>query len=115
MSRLLVRLKRINEAESELRTTVRMNIADWRAYSFLAELMMMRSSMAEAVPFLRQALRLRPEEPMILNNLGYALLELNEKLDEAFDLIQRAVKGKSEQSGVERQLGLGLFQIGEVA
>jgi tetratricopeptide (TPR) repeat protein len=114
LSSLLIQQKRINEAESELRTIVRMNIADWRAYARLGDILMMRKSLAEAVPYYRQALRLRPEEPVILNNLGYTLLEMNEKLDEAFDLIQRAVKGSSSNGAFRDSLGWAYFKLGKL-
>src|SRR5262249_53318547 len=47
---------------------------------------------AESEAEYRAALRLSPNNALVLNNLGYDLLERNEKLTEALQLIQRAVE-----------------------
>ncbi len=44
----------------------------------------------------RQALVLNPEQPLVLNNLGYSLVEQRRNLDEALGMIERAVQGQPE-------------------
>jgi Tfp pilus assembly protein PilF len=39
----------------------------------------------------RKALELNPEQPQVLNYLGYSLVEQRRNLDEALDMIERAV------------------------
>lgn len=111
LSRVLMQQKRTDAAESELRTAVRMNIADCMTYVMLGDIMMLRKNMTESVAFYRQALRLRPEDPMIMNNLGYALVELNEHLDEALELLQNAVKRSPHDAAIRDSLGWAYFKL----
>ena len=37
---------------------------------------------------------MRPDQPLVLNYLGYSLVEMNLKIDEARDMIERAVAGR---------------------
>jgi tetratricopeptide (TPR) repeat protein len=114
LSSLLMMQEKFNEAESELRRIVGMNIADWKAFFMLANILLQRKNLSEAVIYYRQALRLRPEEPMILNNLGNTLLVLNEKLDEAFNLIERAVKASPYNAMFRDSLGWAYFKLGKL-
>ena len=42
----------------------------------------------------RAALVLNPDQPQVLNYLGYSLVEKQMKLDEALDMIERAVSAR---------------------
>jgi Flp pilus assembly protein TadD len=48
-----------------------------------------------------------------LNNLGYFLLERNEKINEAFELIQRAVKIDPTNPSYLDSLGWAYFKLGK--
>ena len=61
--------------------------------------------------FLR-ALELRPEQPQVLNYLGYSYLEMQENLDEALDLIQRAVEQERDSGYIVDSLGWALYRLG---
>lgn len=64
---------------------------------------------------LRQILRQTPDNPIALNNLGYFLLERNEKITEAFELIQRAVKIDPTNPSFLDSLGWAYYKLGKYA
>lgn len=59
---------------------------------------------------LREILKQSPENPVALNNLGYFLVERNQKLDEATMLIQKAVKIEPTNSSFIDSLGWAYFK-----
>ncbi|MBA2737176.1 MAG: tetratricopeptide repeat protein [Pyrinomonadaceae bacterium] len=58
----------------------------------LATAQQMSGDYAAAEETLRQILRQTPDNPIALNNLGYFLIERDKNINEAFELIQKAVK-----------------------
>jgi len=61
----------------------------------------------------RLALELNPNQPQVLNYLGYSLLEHNIKLDEALKMIQRAVLAQPNDGYITDSLGWALFRLGK--
>jgi tetratricopeptide (TPR) repeat protein len=61
----------------------------------------------------RKALSLNPTQPQVLNYLGYSLIEKNTKLDEALDMIERAVKESPDSGYIVDSLGWGYYKLGE--
>ena len=66
----------------------------------------------EAEADFRAALELRPEQPQVLNYLGYSLVEMNQNLDEALDMIERAVEGQPNSGYITDSLGWVLYRLG---
>ncbi len=66
----------------------------------------------EAEADFRKALELNPDQPQVLNYLGYSLVEKQIKLDEALDMIQRAVAGRPDSGYIVDSLGWVLFRLG---
>ncbi|MDE0345797.1 MAG: tetratricopeptide repeat protein, partial [Boseongicola sp.] len=60
----------------------------------------------------RKALELKPDQPTVLNYLGYSLLELQTNLDEALALIERAVEQRPDAGHIIDSLGWGLYRLG---
>lgn len=60
----------------------------------------------------RRALELNPDQPQVLNYLGYSLVERREKLDEALDMIERAVVARPDSGYIVDSLGWVLFRLG---
>lgn len=60
----------------------------------------------------RQALVLNPEQPEVLNNLGYSLVEQRRNLDEALAMIERAVAGRPDSGYIVDSLGWVLYRLG---
>ncbi|WP_170762191.1 tetratricopeptide repeat protein [Ruegeria lacuscaerulensis] len=60
----------------------------------------------------RRALELNPDQPQVLNYLGYSLVERREKLDEALNMIERAVAARPDSGYIVDSLGWVLFRLG---
>ena len=72
-----------------------------------------RSNMwPEAEADFRKALELRPEQPQVLNYLGYSFLEMQTNYDEAIDMIERAVALRPDSGYIIDSLGWGLYRLG---
>ncbi len=61
----------------------------------------------------RKALDLNPEHPQVLNYLGYSLVEKQIKLDEALDMIERAVERQPDSGYIVDSLGWVLYRLGK--
>ncbi len=68
----------------------------------------------EARAALREAFRLAPTEPLVLNYLGYAQLDRGEELDESERLIREAVRLEPGNAAIIDSLGWALFRRGRV-
>ncbi|SDX15021.1 Flp pilus assembly protein TadD, contains TPR repeats [Ruegeria halocynthiae] len=60
----------------------------------------------------RRALELNPDQPQVLNYLGYSLVERQEKLDEALNMIERAASARPDSGYIVDSLGWVLFRLG---
>lgn len=85
---------------------------DWGIYYMRAIAYEQIGKWAEAEADLRLALKLRPDQPQILNNLGYSLLERKENLDEALALIEKAVKAQPKTGYIVDSLGWAYYRLG---
>lgn len=61
---------------------------------------------------LRRALELRPDQPQVLNYLGYSMVEKQINLDEALQMIERAVAARPNSGYIVDSLGWVLFRLG---
>ncbi|MEM9140539.1 MAG: tetratricopeptide repeat protein [Pseudomonadota bacterium] len=61
----------------------------------------------------RRALELEPDQPDVLNYLGYSLVELGQKLEEAEKMIEKAVEQRPEDGYIVDSLGWVLYRFGE--
>ncbi|WP_371224605.1 tetratricopeptide repeat protein [Roseovarius sp. 2305UL8-3] len=66
----------------------------------------------EAEADFRRALELNPDQPQVLNYLGYSLVEEQIKLDEALDMIERAVAAQPNSGYIVDSLGWVLYRLG---
>jgi len=66
----------------------------------------------EAEADFRKALELSPDQPQVLNYLGYSYLEMNINLDEALSMIERAVAARPDSGAIVDSLGWGLYRLG---
>jgi tetratricopeptide (TPR) repeat protein len=60
----------------------------------------------------RAALKLNPNQPQVLNYLGYSLVEKRTNLDEALEMIERAVAGRPDSGYIVDSLGWVLYRLG---
>ncbi len=66
----------------------------------------------EAEADFRQALALNPDQPQVLNYLGYSLVEQRRNLDEALEMIERAVAARPQDGYITDSLGWALYRMG---
>ena len=59
----------------------------------------------------RAALELNPEQPQVLNYLGYSLVEQQRNLDEALDMIERAVAASPDSGYIVDSLGWVFYRL----
>ena len=105
---------RYREAEMVLRDSVSQGAADAGTYRMLATLLYAQNDLMEAARMLRQAHRLDPGNPNIMNSLGYILLELDTNLEEARDLIKQAVNAAPANASYRDSLGWAHFKLGNL-
>ncbi|MDZ7904556.1 MAG: tetratricopeptide repeat protein [Cypionkella sp.] len=63
----------------------------------------------------RAALNLSPNQPNVLNYLGYSLVDRGQKLDEALDMIQRAVALRPDSGYIVDSLAWAYFRLNRFA
>lgn len=66
----------------------------------------------EAEAAFLQALELNPDQPYVLNYLGYSWIEKGINLDEALAMIHRAVEQEPQAGFIVDSLGWGYYQLG---
>ena len=60
----------------------------------------------------RRALQIEPDQSTVLNYLGYSLVERQENLEEALEMIERAVAGEPDSGYIIDSLAWALFRLG---
>ncbi|WNO52471.1 tetratricopeptide repeat protein [Stakelama saccharophila] len=66
-----------------------------------------------ALPLLRKAAAMAPDEPIVLNYLGYAQVERGENLAAAVDMLERASDLRPDDPSITDSLGWAYYQRGE--
>ena len=61
----------------------------------------------------RKALAMEPNQPSLLNYFGYSLVEKGIHLEEALELIRRAVRGQPNDGYITDSLGWALYRLGK--
>jgi tetratricopeptide (TPR) repeat protein len=91
------------------------NDAGWELYFIRGASFEQAGDWVRGEADLRTALRLAPEEPTVLNYLGYALLDRGQKLPEATALIATAAKLRPDDGFIADSLGWAYFRTGDFA
>ena len=60
----------------------------------------------------RKALELRPDQPQVMNYLGYSWVDMNMNLEEGLDMIARAVSLKPNDGYIVDSLGWAYYRLG---
>ncbi|MCX7888890.1 MAG: tetratricopeptide repeat protein [Rhodobacteraceae bacterium] len=58
------------------------------------------------------ALKLNPDQPQVLNYLGYSYVERRINLEQALDMIRRAVRAEPDSGAIVDSLGWALYRLG---
>ena len=111
------RLERYEEAVSAYSAAIALvdqpRQRDWFLYFLRGVGYEKLGRMAETEADLRQALALSPDEPNVLNYLGYLYLDQQRNLDEARRLISRAVELRPDDGFIIDSLGWAYFMSGQ--
>ncbi|MEP6703707.1 MAG: tetratricopeptide repeat protein, partial [Acidobacteriota bacterium] len=81
----------------------------------LATAQQMSGDVKAAEATLRELIKETPGNPIALNNLGYFLLERDDRLQEGFDLIQQALKVDPTNPSYLDSLGWAYYRLGKLA
>ncbi len=66
----------------------------------------------KAEPNFKIALELNPEQPQVLNYLGYSWVDMNRNLKEGLDMIKRAVELRPDDGYIVDSLGWAYYRLG---
>jgi tetratricopeptide (TPR) repeat protein len=88
--------------------------ADWPIYYFRGISYEREKKWPQAQADLMQALALYPDQPLVLNYLGYSWVDQGMNLDEAFNMLQRAVELRPTDGYIVDSLGWANYKLGRV-
>ena len=117
---VLAGAKRYNEAEAAYARAIAMATAQgqkdelWTLHLLRATALEDANRWPEAKQALHTALALAPEQPLILNFLGYAMLERGEGLDVAEAMIRKASALAPDEASITDSLGWALYKRGRL-
>jgi len=86
--------------------------AAWQLYYARAIVEHRAENWPSAEADFREALRLFPDQPDVLNYLGYSLVDQGLNLDEALEMIETAVKAKPDSGAIADSLGWVYYRLG---
>jgi tetratricopeptide (TPR) repeat protein len=66
----------------------------------------------QAEPNFRKALELNPDQPQVLNYLGYSWVDMNRNLEEGLDMIRKAVELRPDDGYIIDSLGWAYYRLG---
>lgn len=89
--------------------------ADWTLYLQRGGALEQAGEWDAALPLLREAARLAPDQPEALNYLGYAQVERGQNIDVATRLIERAHALAPDDAAIMDSLGWARYQRGDLA
>jgi tetratricopeptide (TPR) repeat protein len=117
---VLAGAKRYNEAEAAYGRAIAMATAQdlkgelWPLHLLRATALEDANRWPEAKQALHTAMALAPEQPLILNFLGYAMLERGEELDAAEAMIRKASALAPDEASITDSLGWALYKRGRL-
>ncbi|MBC7737082.1 MAG: tetratricopeptide repeat protein, partial [Candidatus Saccharibacteria bacterium] len=85
---------------------------NWPLYYKRASCLVLLDQWTKAEADFRMALRLDPDQPRVLNELGYSYVDRGENLDEALQMIQRAVAAAPDQGYIIDSLAWAYYRLG---
>ena len=86
---------------------------DWRLLYLRAVALEQAGRWPEAERDLRAALKVNPDEPELLNFLGYSWIDRNERVPEALAMVEKAVAARPQSGAMLDSLGWAYFRLGD--
>jgi Flp pilus assembly protein TadD len=117
LGRLLAQAKQFGPAAEAFRTAQSRYAADavpWALLLFEGSALEQAGRWDEARTVLERAARMAPDEPIVLNYLGYAQVERRQNVDAALQLLKRASLLKPDDPAIADSLGWAQFVTGDV-
>ena len=87
--------------------------ADWRLLYMRGVALERAGRWPDAEKDLMRALKQQPEEPELLNYLGYTWIDRGERLDEALDMVRRASEANPRSGAMVDSLGWAYYRLGD--
>ena len=84
----------------------------WLLYYYRGIANERRKQWPQAESDLKKALELNPDQPLVLNYLGYSWVDQGVNLDEAFKMLRRAVELRQRDGYVVDSLGWAFYRLG---
>lgn len=106
-------LGRFDEAEPLYARLIEQSPGDWRLYFARGAARERLGRWPEAEADFQEALRLSPDQPDVLNYLGYSWVDRGERLQEGLALVQRAVELRPLSGAIIDSLGWAYFRLGD--
>ncbi len=116
---LLADALRINQRYAESAKVLDKLIADqgdkagWQLYYMRGVALEQADQWPAAEADMKKALALAPDEPEVLNYLGYSWVDRGERLAEAKTMIEKAVAAKPDSGAIADSLGWVYFRMGD--
>lgn len=85
---------------------------DWRVLYLRGIALERAGRWSEAERDLGAALKINPDEPELLNFLGYSWIDRNERLPEALSMVQKAVDARPQSGAMLDSLGWAYYRLG---
>ncbi|MGE0279716.1 MAG: tetratricopeptide repeat protein, partial [Rhizobiaceae bacterium] len=98
-----------DEAAAKLKTPVR---TDWNIFYQRGIAYERLKEWPKAEPNFRKALELFPNQPQVMNYLGYSWVDMNRNLEEGLDLIRKAVDLRPSDGYIVDSLGWAYYRLG---
>jgi Flp pilus assembly protein TadD len=112
-------LLRVNDRYAEAATVLDRLIAqegdkpDWRLLYMRGVALERSGRWPDAEKDLTRALAQQPDEPELLNYLGYSWIDRGERLSEALDMVRRASEADPHSGAMVDSLGWAYYRLGE--
>ncbi|WP_135210916.1 tetratricopeptide repeat protein [Vitreimonas flagellata] len=106
-------LGRYDDAEPLYSQLIAAQPGDWRLYFARGAARERLGRWPEAEADMQEALRLSPDQPDVLNYLGYSWIDRGERLEEGLAMIQRAVELRPLSGAIIDSLGWAYFRMGD--
>jgi Flp pilus assembly protein TadD len=88
--------------------------ANWVLYYFRGICYERSKQWPKAETDLKKSLELYPEQPLVLNYLGYSWIDQGVNLDEGMKMIKRAVDQRADDGYIVDSLGWAFYRLGNV-
>lgn len=106
-------LDRLDEAEPIYSALLAADEANWMLHFARGAVRERLGRWDEAEGDLRRALELSPDQPEVLNYLGYTWVDRGENLEEGLAMIRRAVELRPNSAAIIDSLGWAYFRLGD--